>query len=246
AQQIVLLVVLAADAGLVGVLVEHDRPVAALGRDREQRVAARRHRLAGEGHVLAEGDLGRAVRAGAPQLVVGDQRAPDFASFDAGTAVVDADLGQADLLRDLGAWAGARQFQIGARGGGYQRHRRGESDGQSGAGDDSHVRLPPRRTLGAVTRARKSLVEMSRRRVWEPSEGSHQNIPYEPLLFDVDANRALVQAHADLAAAALGKGVERRVLEMAGQDRRQAARAGLALQPFAYHVVQNLVLDDQL
>ncbi len=115
AQQILVGLVVVAGAGLVGLLVEDDRPLG-LARNDEERVRPRGDGLAREGDVLVEGDLGGRVRARAPHLIVGDQAAPDLASFDAGAAVVDGDLRQADDLPRLGERARARQLEIGAGG----------------------------------------------------------------------------------------------------------------------------------
>jgi len=68
--------------------------------NRVQRVRPFRERLSVDHHVIAECDLRRLIRAGAPHLVVRHQSAPDGAALGDGAAVVNADVREANCLRD--------------------------------------------------------------------------------------------------------------------------------------------------
>ena len=77
-----------------------------------QAVRTFRQRLTIDGHVIAEGDRGRLIRAGAPHFVVGHERAPDLAPLHAGTAVVDRDVSEANGLSHNLLLTGSRRAQL--------------------------------------------------------------------------------------------------------------------------------------
>ena len=104
---------------------EDDRPPIGL-RDRPQRVLARRERLSLDEHVAADGDRGRRVGAGMPDLapphhaVVPEQRATPRH----GPVVLDRDDGEAHALAHRAVLA--ERDALGARGGRRRDQRRSD------------------------------------------------------------------------------------------------------------------------
>src|SRR5262249_32750357 len=94
-----------------GVLREDNRPLI-LVRNRVQAISARRKRLAFHRDVVGERDGRILVRASAPDLAVGNDFAPNFATADRRPVVVDGDVRQADSLRDASPLAAARDVQL--------------------------------------------------------------------------------------------------------------------------------------
>src|SRR5262245_3275283 len=98
-------------APLLGLRVEDDLPFV-LARDGEERVGALLQRLAVDDDVVAEVDGRGLVRAGAPDRVVRNERAPDGPPLHAGTAVLEADVDQTDGLRQRGVGADAGETKL--------------------------------------------------------------------------------------------------------------------------------------
>src|SRR5262249_47143887 len=102
-QDVVLNFVIGGWAG--GLLVENHRPLR-LARDREESIGAGRELLSLYGDVSVESDLRDRVGARAPDLVVGNESAPDHAvlfssrTLDMRPAVDDLDLRDTDRLRN--------------------------------------------------------------------------------------------------------------------------------------------------
>ena len=157
AQSVVLRVV--AEAAPVGVhLGEREGPVALRG-DHVQAVAAGGQWLPLDGDRRRERDPGVLVGAGAPDLVVGNERAPDLAPLDQGPAVVDRDPGDADRLRHRCGLADPRQRQrwpLGlGRGGGQER-----DDGEDGGNGSDEVTAKAGRAHGSSREADGRVVEL--------------------------------------------------------------------------------------
>src|SRR4029077_8978463 len=98
-----------------------------------QAVGAGRQLVAVDPDRRAELDRRVLVGARAPDLAVGDDLAPDLPALDAGTAVLDGDLGEPDRLRygGVGARTGEVELlgQSGASSGGQQAKNRQGSQG---------------------------------------------------------------------------------------------------------------------
>src|SRR5262249_28854157 len=100
----------AAPAG--GVAGEDYSPLI-LVRDHVQAVNSPGQGLAFDGHRVSELDGGVFIRAGPPNLAVGDDSAPDLPAFDQRTVIVDGDISDADSLRDSGVLAVSWQVHQG-------------------------------------------------------------------------------------------------------------------------------------
>src|SRR6476469_10990693 len=85
-------------------------------------------RLAFHAHGIGEFDRCVFIRAGAPNLAVRHQAAPDFPAFHERAMVVDGDVSNADSLNDLCMLAVTRDIK-------YRGLRMAQSSGENNCGE---------------------------------------------------------------------------------------------------------------